>query len=384
MLHRNVDDWLKGYLVYTNELESPEDYHIWCGISAVASVLRRRVWFNMGYFMLYPNMYITLVSPPGLCKKSTAMRTAKELLRPVPTIEFASDSTSRERLIMDLSTAYRDGYSAMTAHSSEFGTMLTTSGMDMVVFLTDIFDCPLEWSHRTKVSGTSTIKAPYLNLLAGTTPDWMAKAMPLDTVGIGLTSRVCFVYQDTPRDRDPFPSPTPEQLSLGTLLTEDLAAMSNISGEYSFTPEAKEMYRDWYRNRTDRINDPRLTGYYERKPMHLIKVCMIYSAMRRFETIITVQELEDALISFSRIESQMPRVFAGVGRNPLNADTETVLSDMLTQPKGVSRAEVINRLRHSLRLEEIDEVLETLVMAGHATLRGGRYFVSIPSQTQDE
>jgi hypothetical protein len=329
----------------------------------------------MGYFLLYPNMYITLVSPAGLCKKSTAMRASKEIISPIPGIEMSSDSTTRERLILDLSTAYKDGQSAMTAHSSEFGTMLTSSGMDMVVFLTDIFDCPPDWSHRTKVGGTNTIKAPFLNLLAGTTPDWMAKAMPLDTVGIGLTSRVCFIYHDTPRERDPFPTLSPAQAELKTLLTQDLAHISTLSGEYKFDTESDALFRTWYRRRSaTKPADPRMSGYHERKPMHLIKMCIIIAASQRDEPVIRASDFHTALDAFTDIESRMQHVFAGVGRNHLNVEVEFLLGKMLSQPDGVSKVEIIQALRHQLRREEIDEVLDTLVMMNKAMLRNGKYY----------
>ena len=192
------ESWIKAYLAYTAESESPEEYHTWTAISVIAGALRRHVFFDMSYFMLYPNMFIVLVGPAGRCKKSTAMRLGRELLIQVPGMEFTSDSTTRERLIQDLSQAYKDGQSALTAYSSEFASLLTSSGMDMVVFLTDIFDCPTEWTHKTKSGGTNKIKSPFLNLEGATTPDWISKAMPLDTIGIGLTSRMIFVYQDVP------------------------------------------------------------------------------------------------------------------------------------------------------------------------------------------
>lgn len=383
---RNLDDWLAGYLVYTNESESPEQYHLWCGVSNIAAALRRRVFYDMGYFPLYPNKYIVLVSPPGRCKKSTAMRMARSVLAPVPGIEMSSDSTTRERLILDLSTAYKDGHSSMTAHSSEFGTMLTSSGMDMVLFMTDIFDCPPEWSHRTKIGGTNTIKAPFLNLLAGTTPDWMAKAMPLDTVGVGLTSRIGFVYHDTPRDRDPFPVLSSAQKELQGLLTNDLARIATISGEYKFDDDALAHYRHWYRHQVQHPNvsgDPRLAGYYERKPMHVIKLSMIRAASLRDETVMTIADLKWSLDAYYDIESRMHKVFAGVGRNPLGMDIEEVMSHLLTRTEGVTKGEVVNAMRHSLRLEEIDEVLQTLIMGGHAVLKSGRYYSTLLLEPPD-
>lgn len=361
---RRLSNWLKAYLAFTAESESPEEYHLWVAISTIAGAIRRKAFFNMGYFLLYPNMYIVLVGPAGRCKKSTAMRIGRGMLSSVPGLNFTTDSTTRERLIQDLSQAFVDGHSSMTAFSSEFASLLTSSGMDMVVFLTDIFDSPSEWAHKTKTGGTNKIKAPYLNLIGATTPDWIAKAMPLDTVGIGLTSRIVFVFQDTPRVRPPFPTLSPEQMQLRELLVEDLVSMSQISGEYVLTPEARQLYTEWYEARVERPNvsgDPRLNGYYERKPMHLLKLAIIISASFRDETVIHPNDLQMALSLFDQVEDKMTKVFANVGKNPLTVDYDEIEAAIAASGGVADFAELMSKFKHSVRKDELAEVLETLV-----------------------
>jgi len=378
MGNRTLPNWLDAYLVYTAESESPEEYHLWTGISAIAGALRRRVFYDMGYFILYPNMYIVLVGPAGRCKKSTAMRVGRQMLSGVPGLEFTTDSVTRERLIQDLSQAFKDGQSAMTAYSSEFASLLTSSGMDMVVFLTDIFDSPAEWSHKTKAGGTNKIKFPFLNLEGATTPDWISKAMPLDTVGIGLTSRIIFVYQDTPRIRDPFPTLSTSQKTLGTLLIDDLSQIADISGEFTLTPEARAIYTDWYKERTVNPNtsgDPRLSGYFERKPMHLLKLSIIVSAAKKSETIITGEDLTQAMILFDKVEERMPKVFASVGKNPINADKEEVFGALGKNANGLTLGELLEKFGYSLRKEELMEVLDTLMTIGKVRTDGKKWFL---------
>lgn len=379
-MSRHLDNWLAGYLAYTAEQESPEVYHLWCGVSAIAGALRRRAYVDMGYFTLFPNMYIVLVSPPGRCKKSTAMAIARRRLAKVVGINFSVDSTSRERLIQDLSQIYVDGHSSLTVHSSEFASFVSTSQMDMISFLTDIFDSPDEWTHKTKGGGTSKIKAPFVNLMAGTTPDWIAKAMPLDTIGIGLTSRIVFVYADQPREANPFPELSAAQKELQRLLEEDLQDISTISGQYVFSPEAKTAYSDWYRTRHDVTKhvDARLVGYYERKSVHLVKLCMVVAASQHNELIISLQNYEDAKKLIEQAEADMPRVFAHVGRNELNMGYEEVLAMLLRRPEGISRAELLDFFKQDLRKEELDEVIDTLVTIGSVTVRGSppRYYAT--------
>lgn len=369
--------WLKAYLAYTAESESPEEYHLWTGISVIAGALQRKVFFDMGYFLLYPNMYIILVGPPGRCKKSTAMRIGRDILKQVPGAKFTADSTTREKLIINLSQAHKDGMSSMTAHSTEFATMLTSSGMDMVVFLTDIFDCPPLWEHDTKSGGKNTIKGPFFNLEGATTPDWISRAMPLDTIGVGLTSRIIFVHQDTPREADAIPKLTEAQKQLSSLLVTDLIAISALSGEFKMTPEAYEYYNQWYRARVGNPNptgDPRLAGYFERKPMHMLKLAMILAASMRDGLWIELEDIMNAENTLARIEQRMPKVFVGVGRNALHADKEEILTSLVQAGEnGLSMGELLSRFSYALRKDELAEVLDVLVMTNQAVLRGKKY-----------
>lgn len=378
MAGRLLENWIQAYLAYTGESESPELYHKWVAISSISAVLRRRSFFDMSYFLLYPNMYIVLVGPAGRCKKSTAMRIGRGVFTSTPDIEFSADSTTRERFIQDMQQAHKNGESAVTVHSTEFASLLTSSGMDMVVWLTDIFDCPPEWEHKTKIGGTNKIVGPYLNLLGATTPDWIAKAMPLDTIGIGLTSRIIFIYQDTPRRRPWRPKLSPEQLKLREMLVHDLNVIATLNGEFKFTNEADAAYDTWYQGRVEDPNptgDPRLNGYYERKPMHLIKLAMIVSASRRDDLMIRIDDFNAAQALFDEAEESMPRVFANVGKNPLAVDVEEVHKALIVHhDKGLAFGELMGMFKHSVRKDELAEVLDTLVMMNVIKLDSGRYF----------
>ncbi len=366
MSDRLLPDWITAYMAYTAESRSPDEYHLWTALTTIAGAVRRKAFFNFEYFMLFPNLYTVLVGPAGRCKKSTAMRIGRKFLSQVPGINFTTDSTSRENLITDLTQSHADGHSSMTAYSSEFASLLTTSGMDMVTFLTDIYDCPEIWIHKTKSGGTNKIKAPYLNIESGTTPDWIAKSLPLDTIGIGLTSRIIFVYQDTPRVRDAFPKLSKEQVELGDLLLKDLIRISLVSGQYLMDKPAEDFYIAWDRqNQEDRSHkDPRLSGYFERKPMHLIKIGMVVAASQRDESTITKEDLQRALQLLDHIEPAMAKTFSAVGKNPLSADIEAVLGAVLASP-GIAYSELLAMFKHSVRVDELDEVLKTLTMIGY-------------------
>ena len=58
---RELGNWLKAYSEYSTESESPEMFHLWTGLSILASAVRRNVVLNQGINLLFPNMYVVVV-----------------------------------------------------------------------------------------------------------------------------------------------------------------------------------------------------------------------------------------------------------------------------------------------------------------------------------
>ena len=98
---RHYDNFLDAYLRYAKDNFVPEKFHFWTGISIVAAAMERKVslpWSNK--FSFYPNMYVLLVSRPGI-GKSSAIVPGRELLRSIEgnQINFVPDQVTEAKLI---------------------------------------------------------------------------------------------------------------------------------------------------------------------------------------------------------------------------------------------------------------------------------------------
>jgi hypothetical protein len=361
------DNWLRAYLVYTHDILSPESFNLWCGVSAIASALQRKVFIPVNQFMCYPNNYIVLMGPPGTMK-STAMRTGREILSKVPNLHTATDSTTREKLILNFTTAYRDGHSSMTAHSSELASFFSSSKLDMVNFLTDIYDSPPEWAHDTKLSGVNKIKAPCLNLLAATTPDSFSKEVPAETSGIGLTSRMIIQFETKPRVRPWRTAVDPNKVALKDLLQQDLIQISSLKGEYLIDPEADVFYDNWFQGQLENPNtsgDRALGPYFARKHTHILKLSMVIAAASRDELVIYKEDIKTAMDVLKDTEVNMPNVFAGYGMNPLAFSLQQVAMVVLDAgPEGMKYQELLQMFARDVSEEDLLRVLATLEKVG--------------------
>jgi hypothetical protein len=71
----------------------------------------------------------------------------------------------------------------------------------------------------------------------------------------------------------------------------------------------------------------------------------------------------------------MPKVFASVGKNPINADKEEVFGALGKNANGLTLGELLEKFGYSLRKEELMEVLDTLMTIGKVRTDGKKWFL---------
>jgi hypothetical protein len=342
MSKRNYDDWLQAYVDYASFSEAPTRMHFWAGVAAVAGALRRRVWINMGYFNWYPNHYIIFVAPPGVVSKSTTSAIAINILRKVPGINFGPDVVTWPALVTAFAAAgetftyNEEMYTqcALTLESSEFGNLVNPQDRDMIDLLVTLWDSKTgAFKKVTKGSGNDTVENPWINMIACTTPSWIAGNFPEYVIGGGFTSRCLFVYADTKRQLRAYPRKhmPPDLRETEIKLTQDLEHIaSDLVGPYQLSDDAESWGEEWYAAHDlsppkDLANDDRFGGYLARKQTHIHKLAMVLAAASRSEMVITKDDLITADTMVSQLEESMQQVFSKIGRTEVSVQAEKLV-----------------------------------------------------------
>lgn len=328
---RNFPNWLEAFCDYASYGEAPRRMYNWVGISTIAGALRRRVWIDQYYFKWHPNFYVILVAPPGIVSKSTTVGIGMDLLRQVPGVRFGPDVVTWQSLVQSFAEAgeafeYAGEWHTMspiTIESSEFGNLLNPADKDMVDMLVSLWDGKQgNFEKRTKASGTDIVQNPWINLIACTTPSWIAGNFPEYMIGGGFTSRCVFVYAEEKANYVAYPYlNVPSDLSSHKAkLIQDLEHISTaLAGPFVLTPDAVEWGERWYRhhyeNPNPELDDERFGGYRARKQTHIHKLAMILTAAKRDDMMITSAELNDANDLVTELERDMPFVFSKIGQS---------------------------------------------------------------------
>ena len=101
-MKRILDNWLDTYMEFTENTEPARQFQLWSAFAVISSVLQRKCWLKLGRITVYPNLYVVLVAPPGVARKSQSIIFATEFLSAIPEVAVSADSITREALLDDL------------------------------------------------------------------------------------------------------------------------------------------------------------------------------------------------------------------------------------------------------------------------------------------
>ena len=331
MSDRILSDWITSFMDLTNDSEPPLLFRKWTGISAIASVLQRKVKIDLGISLtFYPNMYIVLVGPSAT-GKGTAMKYASDIIEQIPNIRLSAQATSLQALIrrmketnltdIDFSTGEQQHHSSLTIFSTEFTVFLGYHNRELMAALCEWYDCHNRWVYETISRSKEEIIGVWVNLLGGTTPDSIQSSLPIESIGGGLTSRIIFVVEEKKHKLVIFPGMPPEMITLQEHLIYDLEQIGKLSGTFSYEQDFIDAYTVWceYADEHPPFNDRKFDGYCGRRRKHLMSLSMVSNASRTDTMMLEVADLERAIQLLAEVEVKMGTVFKGMGKSDISS-----------------------------------------------------------------
>jgi len=359
-MERRLENWLDGFLEYTENTEPPYNFKLWTAVATIAGALQRKVWLSWGaHLTWYPNFYIALVGPAGQARKGTAIDLGYDLLHALGITLAPQALASPQALIEVLREAQEieageKGYkkqAAVSAFCDEFVVFLRDD-REMLRALCDLYKCYEYWSYKSIMRKETVLEGVYLNILGGITPSLLRDTLPPEAEGGGLLSRIIFVYEEKGKPCA-FPAPTEAQQQIGLDLQEDLATIHKLEGQFKYTSKFFDLYAEWYNHQYYHlpISDPRFAGYCSRRQLHIMKLAMICSVAMSNELVLKPVDFEKARKILEVTERKMPMALGGSGKNHLMPVIQE-LRDYVIKHKTVTYGELVEAfLRDATELE---------------------------------
>lgn len=390
---RENHDWLTTFVKHAEWGEAPPYFYFWVGVATIAAALRRKTWLDMGTFTWYPNLYTLLVAPPGIVQKSSTSDLGMRLLRQIPTIRQGPTTLTWQSLYdaflesgeeFEIPGGTMQTQFALYVNSPEFGITLNPKDTEMIDQLVHCWD-GAEMKKRTRKDGELCIPTPSLNMIACTTPSWIAENVPHYLIGGGLTSRMLFVYGDKKARYNAYPQrhlPSDYHAQQATLV-RDLERISQLVGGFVLTPDAYEWGEAWYEH-FHKVEAPKLDktligGYIARKQTLVHKVAMCLAVSLGNDLIITGPLLQRAAALITELEGAMPMVYDKIGMKEGANASQQVLA-FLERYEGKAPFSLLYRYMHKTYpdVTEFETILTGMIDAGYITIdRASRMVIKL-------
>ena len=370
---RKLSNWLKGLAQLTTETEAPPHFWLWGGLFTLAGAMGARCRLQYGISPLLPNLYICLVAKPGIARKGGPPSLAKTMLGQVGGAGLCNlgvDSTTKPSLTLELANCsvpiqvapgQFETVSELILVSKELSSFFGPDLQNMIEILTDLFDFHVEWEYKTKNKGKDKIRQPCLNFMAATTPSWLARNVPYESIGYGWASRVLFVTARNKKCRIAFP-----KFDYGALyetLILDLAHIATLKGQFEWEQGAKDLFEQWYLaldKKYDETDDERLHDMIERLHIQVIKTAMALRVAESDDLILDANNMARAISLIEDIFPNLSEAFGAYGRNKYSQDIARVM-DQFRARGTIMESELHKANWRHLSLSDLRNVIDLLL-----------------------
>ena len=362
--------WLELILHCTSEAESPARFQYWSALAAVSAIAKKNVFINRYIYKLYPNIYVILVGKSGL-RKGNPVTLSKNMVLTANSTRIMAGRNSVQSIIKELGKAKSLESGGIIKEASAFivsGEMdaFFIKDPDAMTVLTDLYDTHAhepEWKNTTKTQGTNILKNPCITLLGGTNEDHFKSAIAEKDVRGGFIARTIIVFESKRRlinDLTERPSIVPNVKELAAHLTK----ISEMKGEVKLTPEAKSIYRPWYKDMSLLEHDD-TTGTIERIGDTVLKVAMLI-ALTSEMMCITGEHMQEAIDRCMECLAGLRYVVMGAAKNETAEFTGRVLKYLLArEDHQASKRQALSKFwGEGIDSVTLDRIIETLMQAG--------------------
>jgi Protein of unknown function (DUF3987) len=353
--------FLDRYLGYTEHSEAPLAYHLFCALVGIGVTVNRRVWFNMGYYKLFPNLGVILLGPSGI-KKTSAANIIIDMLAFLELSKIYSEKLTPEQLV-EAMKEHAQGIIYAPEMAVFLGRQRYMEGI--VPLITRFMDCPDVWSSETIGRGKTTLHNIAISSLMCSTADWFINNTDESVVGGGFIARnILVVQEDSPRTE---PIPRPGDPKARERLIYEIGQIHEITGEIAFDASGHQAYNDWYgmhKRATKNAEHEIMATYYQRKPDHAKRVAICMHLAEHGTLSLCLSCFTRAVEILDWIEKFIPNLLRQMFKTASGHNADVVLTAIRNAGGVVDHSDLLRRVQHRLNGAELKPILTSLKDSG--------------------
>ena len=372
---KESDSFIGEYLRYCDAQETAIEYDFFCACWLLTNAVGRRVKVDRPRAPVWLNWYIVLVAESGVTRKSSAVRTATDLLRGLKEnasaradFEMITTKCTPESLcdaLKSSSISRDDSHVAISV--SEMVTFFgrSTYLMAMPSLLTDLYDCPsfIE-SSGTITRGDFAARNVFLTLLTASTPSWLIRSINPNIIEGGFTSRTLFIHAESPKRRIAWPeSEQDSRDKLRKSVADKLQhayERSRLAIDVSISDAALKRFRDWYATRKLSF-EPFRSSFESREDAHILRMAATL-AISDGNWRIEIGHIRDAISIIAHVKETSAAFFVSGEKATQFAVAFDKVRDCLIREglDGCTTSQLIRATQHIAKADVIHAMLSVM------------------------
>ena len=351
---------LTDYLSYATEFcDAPNIFHQATLYSITGTLTGRKRWYNYGDLKIFPNMWVILLAPSSLYRKSTSINIGIRLMNRVkPSLIYPSEF-SHEKLIEIL-----QGQPTGTFVFFEFLTFLGQLERDYLRgtkgLLTELFDAPDFYQRKTKTADI-LIENSAINIVSATTMAWLKNVNEMDLLG-GFLPRFLFIPA------------TSKYQSIALPIEADIVKQNGLISHLHrltviepkkliFSEEAKKEYIRYYHKLELNITNmkyQKASTLLNRSSIYLLKLAIIIQTLIDPESNeITIEVLQEGIKFLNTCIIDIENLFGELTFNKTETHILRISNLIKQAPDGISKSKLLTS--SGMLSKELNAILDTLM-----------------------
>lgn len=385
VLERRLPDFITAFERFCGTYNTTPQFAKAGGVWMIGTAPQRGIAMKSRGNALSPNLFMMLVGGPGT-GKSQLVNAVKRVFIPATGMSLIPPSVTRaglEDYMRDNLQANRrtpDGARVLSNEciglAEEMQGILPDQDLGHLTLYNILYDLPNKHVAQTRTSGRLELMSPYMSMLAGAQPAFLAVTMPEQAWGMGFMSRTIMIF-DTPGERKSMFELRDVDMKLLGDLIHDLKQIHNLHGWMSWDKQATTLYEEWWVKHGGKPipSAKRLAmGYNSRRELHFAKLAMIMSLSRSNSLIVTVEDAARAIEYLLKAEDRMKHIFAEMSQTGAMVAIEDVLDMVRAKTaagESCTEASIIEMLLQRFPATQVRATIEQLIGSGALKPTGG-------------
>ena len=365
-MNNKTSNFVRLYTHCQGYSEVPRAFHIWSCISMIAACVADRVWVELIKDQpIYPHLFTFLIAPSGIGKNIaiTAVEKFVTVDKDLATwINHYRGKITGPSLYDLLGTNdkqkpdFDEEAGKYTPHEAQSKVWFVTPEMrnsmgqpemaqSLILTMTDLWSaCGTTFTDQTRTHGKVVVENPCINWLAGTTKEWLMKAVRPEDIRGGFFARCLPVYYGGIYPKEPVyrPKYPKDRIRIWNMLQERVYRLCQLEGEVRISSDADARIEQWYMNE-DRPVEDGLAPYHNRRREMILKLAMVYALADNEKMKIEWKHFDTARNQYLILQRDVLELIELACQTPQTSDAR-IVGNIIKREGTIARGEITKKV----------------------------------------